>query len=213
MHRYRSANLCREEIVALRLYTGPMYVKYNAVLRGWPAGELRALKGNRYTTTIHAVVSGLLKLQKVTVVARDHKVRCGGGGSWGNGEQCWSGVGLTCEASSATYVLERQDVADEGAVEGAAGWASHLESALKSLEYALKSLEYALASCSLHGDCAGVQVFRGMSGMRLPDQFWKKDEFGCRGGVEFGLLSTTAKRHVAMQYAGEGAQPMILEIK
>jgi hypothetical protein len=51
-----------------------------------------------------------------------------------------------------------------------------------------------------------------MSGMRLPDQFWKKDEFGCRGGVEFGLLSTTARPSVAMQYASDGAQPMIFEI-
>mmetsp|Transcript_28961 Transcript_28961/g.69542 ORF Transcript_28961/g.69542 Transcript_28961/m.69542 type:complete len:1427 (-) Transcript_28961:999-5279(-) len=124
----QQANLCREEIVALRLYTGPMYMKYNTVLRGFPKQAIRALKGNRYTTTIHAVVSGLLKLQAVTVVPSGHK------------------------------------------------------------------------------------VYRGMSGMRLPDQFWNKDEFGCRGGVEFGLLSTTTKREVAMQYAGDGAQPMIFEI-
>ena len=70
----RSAQLCKEEVIALRLYTGPMYIKYNAVLRGYPQSELRALKGNRYTTTIHAVVSGLLKLQKVTIVPSTHKV-------------------------------------------------------------------------------------------------------------------------------------------
>jgi hypothetical protein len=70
----KSAKLCKEEIIALRLYTGPMYIKYNAVLRGYPQSELRALKGNRYTTTIHAVVSGLLKLQKVTIVPSTHKV-------------------------------------------------------------------------------------------------------------------------------------------
>jgi hypothetical protein len=70
----KSAKLCKEEVIALRLYTGPMYIKYNAVLRGYPKSELLALKGNRYTTTIHAVVSGLLKLQKVTIVPSTHKV-------------------------------------------------------------------------------------------------------------------------------------------
>ena len=34
-------------------------------------------------------------------------------------------------------------------------------------------------------------VYRGLSGMNLPDQFFKQDEFGVRGGTEFGMMSTT----------------------
>ena len=45
--------LMHEEGVGARLYTGPMYVKYDAILRGFgPA--LNGCKGNRYVTTIHA---------------------------------------------------------------------------------------------------------------------------------------------------------------
>eukprot|EP00283_Hemiselmis_rufescens_P011563 CAMPEP_0173448318 /NCGR_PEP_ID=MMETSP1357-20121228/40518_1 /TAXON_ID=77926 /ORGANISM="Hemiselmis rufescens, Strain PCC563" /LENGTH=262 /DNA_ID=CAMNT_0014414817 /DNA_START=30 /DNA_END=814 /DNA_ORIENTATION=- len=48
--------------------------------------------------------------------------------------------------------------------------------------------------------------------MRLPRKFWKKDEFGCRGGVEFGFLSTSTKKTVAMQYSGGKALPTILQM-
>jgi hypothetical protein len=45
-------------------YTGPMYCKYNAVLRGFPKAVVDDLKGNTYTTTIHLVVSGVIKLSR-----------------------------------------------------------------------------------------------------------------------------------------------------
>ena len=37
--------------------------------------------------------------------------------------------------------------------------------------------------------------------MALPDEFWKRNEFGVRGGVECGHMSTTLDRNVAMGYA------------
>ena len=52
----RRASLLAEEVCALRLYTGPMYVWYNRVLR-------RQLRGV-YVTTIHAINSGTLKLAR-----------------------------------------------------------------------------------------------------------------------------------------------------
>ena len=41
-----------------------MYCKYNAVLRGFPTAVVKALKGNTYATTIHLIVSGVIKLSR-----------------------------------------------------------------------------------------------------------------------------------------------------
>ena len=114
-----SAKLTRDEVIGLRLYTGPMYILYNSVLRGFPEKEVTALKGNRYETTIFCITSGIMKLSKVTEVPADRR------------------------------------------------------------------------------------LYRGLGGMILPDQFWKENrEEGFRGGVEFGLMSTTRNRNVAIQYSG-----------
>lgn len=61
------------ELIAARLYTGPMYVKYNAILRGGlpssPAREAerfaRLCQGNRYVTTLHCINSAVVKLSKL----------------------------------------------------------------------------------------------------------------------------------------------------
>jgi len=49
-------NLTQAEVLAVRLWSGPMYLLYNAVLRGW---------GKGFTTTLHAVHSGIFKLSQV----------------------------------------------------------------------------------------------------------------------------------------------------
>ena len=57
--------LMPEEGFAARLYTGPMYVKYNDLLRGFgPA--LAGCKDNRYVTTSHAINSAIVKSSKLT---------------------------------------------------------------------------------------------------------------------------------------------------
>lgn len=61
----RKAGLVREEVIALRLHTGPMSELYNAVLHSQRKDE--------FTTTIHAVSSALVKLasqQRATTVYR-----------------------------------------------------------------------------------------------------------------------------------------------
>ena len=68
----------REEFVAARLYTGPMYVKYNVVLRGLndaPGGKQAeefqdVCCGNNYTTTLHLINSAVVKLSKLTAVGK-----------------------------------------------------------------------------------------------------------------------------------------------
>jgi len=66
------SELILEELVGGRLYTGPMYIKYNTVLRAKTleptlvrfAKDLT--RGNTYTTTIHAINSCVIKLSKLT---------------------------------------------------------------------------------------------------------------------------------------------------
>jgi len=51
------AKLIREEVLAIRLWSGPMYCSYSNVLRN-------GLKG-QFTTTLHALVSGIIKLARI----------------------------------------------------------------------------------------------------------------------------------------------------
>ena len=49
------------------------------------------------------------------------------------------------------------------------------------------------------------RVYRGISGMALPEEFWKANDFGVKGGVENAFMSTTLERDVAMGYAAGDA--------
>ena len=82
-----------------------------------------------------------------------------------------------------------------------------------SFEQAKESLnEY---TTTLHGINSAViklgkvttatRVYRGISGMALPKEFWEANEFGVKGGVENAFMSTTLERDVAMGYAAGDA--------
>ena len=90
-----------EEVIGLRLYTGPLFVKYNSVLRGLnsevgflqkqlvglccaaevsdqlAAGEISFAqakgKVNRYTTTLHVINSGIVKTSKLTFAGKVYR--------------------------------------------------------------------------------------------------------------------------------------------
>lgn len=78
----------KEEFVAARLYTGPMFEKYNASIRGGSTQLKQAdfmknifsklCKGNRFSTTIQAVNSSLIKLSKLTHVQKVYRGVSGG---------------------------------------------------------------------------------------------------------------------------------------
>ena len=53
-------------------------------------------------------------------------------------------------------------------------------------------------------------VYRGSTRALLPDQFWKKDNLGLSGGVEFGFTSTTVERAQAEHYA-QGQAALVFE--
>ena len=68
----------RLEIIAVRLYTGPPYVKLNGSLRAssgaFDPGMTKHLKGNKYVNTIFANASALRKLSFVTSIPKTRKV-------------------------------------------------------------------------------------------------------------------------------------------
>ena len=115
-----------------RLYTGPLFEKYNAVLRAMPNlvpffvnSYMKLCMGNRYVGTLHAINRLLLKLGKIK---------------------------------------------------------------------------------------SAVKLYRGISGMRLPDKFFHEDEHGLRGGIEFGFMSATSDQSVAMTYASNKDPSLVYEI-
>ena len=64
--------LIEEELLATRLYTGPCFLKYNAVLRAlsevpFLVNQYRTLcKGNKYVTTLTVINSAIVKCSKLT---------------------------------------------------------------------------------------------------------------------------------------------------
>jgi len=135
LQEYDYETVGREEFICARLYTGPMYRKYNAVLRGLNPKASKQLKddftdlcgNNKYSTTLHSVNSAVVKLGKLTKVTK---------------------------------------------------------------------------------------VYRGLSKMALPKDFYEKSEHNVSGGVEFAFTSTTTKREVALQYADPKKQnPIVYEIQ
>jgi hypothetical protein len=45
------------------------------------------------------------------------------------------------------------------------------------------------------------KVYRGINNRVLPEEFWKANEYGVRGGIEGAFMSTTVDREVALSYA------------
>ncbi len=131
-----AAKLTREEVVAVVLYTGPMFEIYNCVLRQFPKSlyeELRG-EGNPFTTTIHVLVSAVQKLASVAKVPD------------------------------------------------------------------------------------GLKLYRGLGAVSdLPSHFFKQHENGGKGITEWGFMSTTSDKNIAIFYTQQGYKtratlPIVLEI-
>jgi hypothetical protein len=60
-------------------------------------------------------------------------------------------------------------------------------------------------------------LYRGLGGTSdLPDSFFQLDEHGCKGFVEWGFMSTTACKQVAIDYCGISKMkplPLVLAIR
>ncbi len=131
----KKAKLTRAEMIAVVLYTGPMFVVYNGILRRYPKElyEVFEKSDNRFSTTIFVLVSAVQKLSRCMNMP------------------------------------------------------------------------------------AGMILYRGLGGtLELPDSFTIADHNGCKGYCEFGFMSTTADRSVAVQYSGvkdKKPQACIMEIR
>lgn len=54
------------------------------------------------------------------------------------------------------------------------------------------------------------EVYRGVSGGRLPHHFRHADVYGVRGGIDPAFMSTTTDRNVALAYAGSSGGPGVV---
>jgi hypothetical protein len=130
------AKLKEEEVVALVLYTFPMFQVYNVILRRYPEDKYAMFKegGNTFATTIFVLVSAVTKVAKCTRIPD------------------------------------------------------------------------------------GTLLYRGLGGlMDLPDHFFNADENGASGFVDWGFMSTTSDRDVALGYSGvkqrrPKAMVMVIEV-
>jgi hypothetical protein len=115
------ADLEECEVVALSLYSGPLFEIYNSMLRRYPPEKYDAFhsQGNTFSTTIFVLVSAIQKLSRHMYLP------------------------------------------------------------------------------------PSMRLYRGFSSMEMPESFYKVDEdTGCCGYAEWGFISTTANKNVAVQYSG-----------
>ena len=63
---------------------------------------------------------------------------------------------------------------------------------------------HAVTSCvlKLAKVTAACKVYRGLKDAQLPDAFFTPNQYGVRGGIEYGFSSTTTDREQALHYAG-----------
>lgn len=83
VERYKGANLSRAEVISVILYSGPMFVVYNSILRQFPSNVFEAFKvhANLFSTTIFVLASALQKLARQSRVSPETPLFRGLGGS------------------------------------------------------------------------------------------------------------------------------------
>jgi hypothetical protein len=106
MTEVKRAGLKKEEVVGLRLYTGPTFILYNARLRGFPGWVVALLLGNDYETTIFIIASAITKLAKITQLPHNRLVYRGCGGMilprnfWEDFEECQATLSISTLSES-----------------------------------------------------------------------------------------------------------------
>ena len=126
-----------DEVISARLYTGPMFVKYNAVLRG--LGSESPFLSNT-----------MIMLCCPAAVVTEY-------------------MGTT--SRSTPFLPAAGSMSFEGAQQSLNKYTTTLH-CINSAIVKLGKLTHA------------TKVFRGIAGMKLPQEFWTPNAFGVRGGVE-----------------------------
>ena len=230
------ANLGKEEMVALRLLTGPMHELYNLTLRGGGGGAEDG-KGARFATTCLLISSGLpppanttgktpffaprappacpaLRANPGIVFSRARRLTLLGWGAKvpGAASLDQNSIKIVGWAVKFSQVWRRS-----GGTVVSLGFANHLKTPGNAGETGLAKL--ARVGAALKGDA----VYRGLrgGGEQFVAGLLAKDDKGFASVVDLSFLSVTenrakAERHAARAGAGggeQGAKPTILEIK
>jgi hypothetical protein len=180
MEEVKRAGLKKEEVVGLRLYTGPTFILYNARLRGFPGWVVALLHGNDYETTIFIIASGITKLAKITPLPSNRLVYRGCGGMilprnfWEDFEECQATLAISAaspeSADAAVRCLkEHCTAAAPAAVTDGSSKAAGTEEGAQASAFDLGSTHLRL---NLEGEAAktllagrpGVRVVKAPSG-------------------------------------------------
>ena len=187
-----------EEVLAARLYTGPLFVKYNAVLRG-----------------LHST-SPFLRNSLVQLCCAPDVVRRYMGGARtheeAKGGLPWASALAQCNKYVTTLHAINSCIVKTGKLTKCSK--VHMHTCAHTYRDHVDMLHthththththartHARTHMNTYVHHAVSKVYRGMAGMALPDEFWHENEFGVRGGVENAFMSTTLDAQVAMGYA------------
>jgi hypothetical protein len=86
LRKQHNVQLRKEELVAIILFSGPMYAVYNAKLSDFPPKIKNDFKDAKFTTTIHAIISAI---QKLSVKSPVQNLVFRGTGGWGHLPECF----------------------------------------------------------------------------------------------------------------------------
>ena len=216
------------ETVAMRFYTGPLFVKYNGVLRGLHSAapllrsELIRLCASEATRSLYETRMASVEHsgQPSEAVHEVFEALDPEGSGLLDAEALPTALrqlGIALEAADIKEVSRswRAQGADRGALDLEQLWQRERAwAAARAAANPYVTTLHAINSGIVKaGKIARVcKVYRGIGGVALPVEFWEPNEFGVRGGVEKAFLSTTTSRRVAMGYASGRGVGVCLEI-
>ena len=176
----QKAGLMLEEVAGLRLYTGPMYVPYQAVLRC-------------LNTKSEFLMDMMLKLCCPKDIFGQYKA----------GEITLKEALQT--VNRYTVCADRHLFSPTPSFTRVARFRGNLYTTLHAINSGIVKLSRLTKATT---------VYRGASGV-LPEDFWRENDHGVKGGVELGFMSTTTSRATAIEYANQQTPTakMLFEIK
>ena len=164
--------LTLEEAFGARLYTGPLYVKYNAVLRGLDSRvlylrcEMVRLCCSAEDAASHAQAADEAKAKRL--------------------------------AEEPSFDERKPTVADEAALrEYTRAAYEAVVQRINKYPTTLHAINSAIIKLSKLSKAS--TVYRGVHDLVLPDQFWTPNKYGVRGGIDGAFMSTTLKREEAIK--------------
>jgi hypothetical protein len=188
-HAIRAAELRREEIFAIILYTGPNFVLYNSILRRFPDARYKLFSNGHTCPNCKIpcnVMSNFFNVESPNHVCR----KCGQ-----NRSSPWNerAEGIHCVSSACSYLLCPRCVYELPSTDSG----NMFTTTIFVLVSAIQKLSRTMIVPP------GTLLYRGMGGtLDMPDCFYATDEHGCSGYCELAFMSTSASRSEAITYSG-----------